>query len=177
MYGLQIVYKHGCGNAVPTVRLHVHYHDYQQTGDVDLMLVHCWLNVVDGGPTVKQHWVWFACTTGQRRWLIRSGFGSKLRGTGFSTSEFESRPCRIFFIGVAQIHCSKLFKGLECVVLSMVLWAMKNPCYHAIRVGYSQDFGLHYVAILPWFCTKRRKAIYTHSLIKDTTNLVLVSLQ
>ena len=29
----------------------------QQTRDVDPMLVHCWVDVVDGGPTVNQHWV------------------------------------------------------------------------------------------------------------------------
>ena len=54
---------------------------------------------------------------GLSRWLIRSGCGSKLRGT-----VFESRPGRIFFIGVVHIQCSKLFKGLECAVLSMVYY-------------------------------------------------------
>ena len=31
-----------------------------------------------------------------------------------------------------------------------------------IRVGQSPDFGLPTVAILPWSCRKRRKAIFTH---------------
>ena len=43
------------------------------------------------------------------RRLIRSGCGSKLRGTGF-----EFRPCRIFVIDVVHMQCSQLFKGLEC---------------------------------------------------------------
>ena len=30
------------------------------------------------------------------------------------------------------------------------------------RVGHSLGFGLPFVAILPWLCTKRRKAIFTH---------------
>ena len=38
------------------------------------------------------------------------------RGTGF-----ESRPGRIFVIGVVHIQCFKLFKELGCAVLSMVL--------------------------------------------------------
>ena len=32
------------------------YHITQQTGDVELMLVKCWANVADAGPTCKQHW-------------------------------------------------------------------------------------------------------------------------
>ena len=33
---------------------------------------------------------------------------------------FETRPGRIFVIEVVHIQCSKLFKGMECAVLSMV---------------------------------------------------------
>ena len=32
-----------------------------------------------------------------------------------------------------------------------------------IRVGHSPSFGLPSVAILPWLCRKRRKAIFTHT--------------
>ena len=92
-------------------------------------------------------------------WLIRSGCGSRLSGTGF-----ESRPGRIFVIEVPHIQCSKLFTSLECIVLSMVLCTKNNPWSHSIRVGYSPDFGLPSVTILPWLCRKRRKPIFTHSL-------------
>ena len=64
---------------------------------------------------------------------------------------------------VCHIQCSKLFKCLECAVLSMVLCTIKNPWSHWIGVGYSPDFGLPSVAILPGLCRKRRKAIFTHS--------------
>ena len=47
-------------------------------------------------------------------WLIRSGCGSRLRGTGF-----ESRPVQIF------------------VIESMVLCTTKNPWSHSISVGHS----------------------------------------
>ena len=40
----------------------------------------------------------------------------ELESTGF-----ESRLDRIFVIQVVYIQCSKLFEGLECAVLSMVL--------------------------------------------------------
>ena len=91
------------------------------------------------------------------RWLIRSSCGSRLRGTGF-----ESRSGRMFVIEVVHIQFSKkLFKSVECAVLSMVLCTMKNPGSHSIRVRYCPDFGLPSVAIFPWLCRKRRKAIFT----------------
>ena len=46
---------------------------------------------------------------------------SKLRGSGS-----KSRPGRIFVVEVVHIQCAKLYKGLECIVLSMVLCTMKN---------------------------------------------------
>ena len=94
------------------------------------------------------------------RWLNRLGCGSKGRSTGF----FISTLGRMFFIGFVHIQCSKLFKGLECTVLSMVLCTIKNPWSHSIRVGHSPGFGLSSVAMLPWLCRKRREAILlTHS--------------
>ena len=56
------------------------------------------------------------------RWLIRSGCGSKIRGTGF-----EFRSGRMFVIEVVHIQSFKLFKGLECAVLSIVPCTIKNP--------------------------------------------------
>ena len=38
--------------------------DTQQTRDVDRMLFQCWADVVDGGPTLKQHWVNVSCLLG-----------------------------------------------------------------------------------------------------------------
>ena len=90
------------------------------------------------------------------RWLIRSAYGSKLRGTWF-----ESRSRWIFVIDVGYIHCSKPFKCMECAVLSMRVRTIKNPRSHSIRVGHSPDFGLPPVSILSWLCKKRRKAIFT----------------
>ena len=83
----------------------------------------------------------------------------ELKGTGL-----ESRPGRIFIIEVVHIQCAKLFKGLECAELCIVLCGIKSPWSHSIRVGHSLDFGLPFVVIMPWLCRKRRKAIFTHSL-------------
>ena len=66
------------------------------------------------------------------RWLIRSGCGPKLRGTGV-----ESRWGRMFVIEVLHIQCSELVKGMECTVqLSMVPCTIKNYWGHSIRVGH-----------------------------------------
>ena len=45
------------------------------------------------------------------------------------------------------VHCKEPLKSFE------------------IKVGHSPGFGLPSVAILPWLCRKRRKAIFTHSLL------------
>ena len=42
-------------------------------------------------------------------------------------TRFESRSSRIFVILIVHIQCAKLFKGLECTVLRMVLFTIKNP--------------------------------------------------
>ena len=100
---------------------------------------------------------WFPGSSQYRpQWLIPSDCDSKLRGT-----EFETRPGRIFVIEVVNIQCSKLFKGLGCIVLSMVLCTIGNLWSHSLRVGHSPDVGLFSVAILPWLSTKRLKAIFT----------------
>ena len=36
----------------------------QQTRYIDPMLVHCWASVVDGGPTLDQHWLDVSCFLG-----------------------------------------------------------------------------------------------------------------
>ena len=77
---------------------------------------------------------------------------------------FESRSSRIFVILAVHIQCSKLFKGLECAVLRMVLFTIKNPWRHSKGI-YNPGFGLPFLAILPSLCRKRRKAIFTHSLL------------
>ena len=59
---------------------------------------------------------------GRSQWLIRSSCFSKHRGTGF-----ESRPGRMCVVEVVHIQFPKLFKCLECAVLSMRLCTMKNP--------------------------------------------------
>ena len=38
---------------------------------------------------------------------------------------------RIFVIVAVHIQCSKLFKGMECTVLLMVLCTIKNPLSHS----------------------------------------------
>ena len=90
-------------------------------------------------------------------WFIRSGCGSKLRGT-CTCARFESRS-RMFVIEDVHIQCSKLFKGLECVVLSTVLCHIKN---NSMRVGYSPGFGLPFVTIITWVCRKRLTPIILH---------------
>ena len=62
------------------------------------------------------------------------------------------------------IQCSKLFKGLECAVLSMVLCTIKNPWSHSIRVEYSPDIGLPSIAIsVVW---KKQKMFLPHPRVK-----------
>ena len=46
---------------------------------------------------------------------------------GLVTWWFESRSGPIFVIVVVHIQCSKLLKGIECTVLPMVLFTIKNP--------------------------------------------------
>ena len=75
---------------------------------------------------------------------------------------------RMFVIKIVHIQCPKLFKGLGCPVLSMVLCTIKNLWSHSIRIGYIPDFGLPSVVILPWLCrnpanTKHLYSIYTTS--------------
>ena len=97
-----------------------------------------------------QCFIFPSSTSGRPRWINYSGRNSKLRGTGF-----KSRSARMFVIEVCIIQCTKLSKGLECAVLSMVLCTWS----HSIGVGHCPDFGLSSVPILPWFCRKRHKTI------------------
>ena len=60
----------------------------------------------------------------------------------------ESRPGRVFVINVVHIQCFKLYKSLECAVLSMLLCTIKNPSSYSKRVEHSPDFGLSFVPIL-----------------------------
>ena len=80
------------------------------------------------------------------------------RGTGF-----ESRPGQMFVSEVVHIHCSNLFKGLEYAMLSTVglLYTARNPWSHSIRVEQTSDFRFSSVAIFPWICRNRHKAIFT----------------
>ena len=93
--------------------------------------------------------------------IIPPGCGSKLRGTWL-----ESRPSRLFVIEVVHVQCSRLLKGMYCVVLSMVLYIIKNPWSHSKRVGQCHDFWFPSVAILPWLYIKRSKTIFTHHIFK-----------
>ena len=61
----------------------------------------------------------------------------ELRGTGF-----ECRPCRIFVIDVVHIQCSKLFKSMECAVISLVLCTKTNAWSNAMKVGIVPTSGL-----------------------------------
>ena len=59
----------------------------------------------------------------------------------------------MFVIGAVPIQCSRLFKGLECAVLSMVLCTMNNPCIYSIRrhFGYERVYlPLYKVADTPF---------------------------
>ena len=61
-------------------------------------------------------------------------------------TRFKFRSCWIVVILVVHIQCSKLFKGMECTVLLMVLYTTKKSC--EIRVGHSPGFRLPSVAML-----------------------------
>ena len=69
-------------------------------------------------------------------------------------SKSFARYCSATFLDdikvVLHIQCCKLFKGMECTVLPMVLCITKKTSKSfEIRVGHSFDFGLPSVAILP----------------------------
>ena len=66
----------------------------------------------------------------------------------------------IFAIVVVYMQCSKLFKCLECAVLSMLLCTIKS---HWISVGHNPTSDFFYVAKLKRLCSTRRKAKFTHS--------------
>ena len=88
------------------------------------------------------------------RWLIPFGCGSKLRGAGH-----ESRPGRMLVIGVLNIQCFKLFKGVECAVMSMVLCTIKKTLKSFVSTpGFLLSRYCH-------DCTEseKRKAIFIHS--------------
>ena len=99
--------------------------------------------------------------------LSRSGWGSKVTGTGF-----ESRQGRSFVIEVVHIQCSKYKRTGVC---SAVYGTVKNPWRHSIRVGHNPEFGLPSVAIFPRLCRKRRKQ---YSFLSEGCHLkvVLVSI-
>ena len=50
---------------------------------------------------------------------------------------------------VVHIQCLKLFNSMKCVVLSMVLCTIKDPCSHLTRVGHRPDHGLPNFMIVP----------------------------
>ena len=119
-----------------------------------------WLVRVMYSTKESQKWAIHICaiSTPRGAYISWSHFSAGLDGS-FGGTSFESRSMRIFVIVAMHIQCSKLFKGMECTVL---LWyQVKEPLKSfGIRVGHSPGFGLLSVAILPWLCRKRRKAIF-----------------
>ena len=61
-------------------------------------------------------------------------------------TRFNLRSCWIVVILVVYIQCSKLFNGMECTVLLMVLCTTKKSC--KIKVGHSPGFRRPSVAML-----------------------------
>ena len=59
---------------------------------------------------------------------------------------FESQSGRMLSIAVVHIQCRKMFSRLECVGLNMVLFNIKNPWSHSIRVEHipTSSFFLRY---------------------------------
>ena len=58
------IYQTGCIYLSTRPNLLLPHLPTQQTQDIDPMLVQCWASVVDGGPTLDQHWVDVLCLLG-----------------------------------------------------------------------------------------------------------------
>ena len=72
-------------------------------------------------------------------------------------------------IGTDICHSGCAYTVLQTVQRPEVYSTVYGTVHHKeplksfeIRVGYSPGFGLPSVAILPWLCRKRRKAIFIH---------------
>ena len=72
---LQYTIDHSGGIVVFAFQFHkLSYNNHsftvtQQTRHIDLMLVQCWASVVDGGPTLAQHWIDVSCLLGRPSFL------------------------------------------------------------------------------------------------------------
>ena len=67
-----------------------------------------------------------------RRLTVSLKTWSARHGDMYITAQAHlSRSGRIFVIVVVHIQCSKLFKGMECTVMPMVLCTIKNPWSHS----------------------------------------------
>ena len=59
------------------------------------------------------------------------------------------------------VHQTVQMSGVYSAAYGTVHYEEPSKSFE-IRVGHSSGFGLSSVAILPWLCRKRRKAILTH---------------
>ena len=91
-----------------------------------LPYIHCKFLVLRG-INIKQYIVHSFCAGRPRCMLIRSGCGSKHVSNGF-----ESRPGRIFIIGIVHIVLQTIQRRRVCSA-SMILCTMNNPSNHWIR--------------------------------------------
>ena len=104
-----------CSNIIPTLyNVNTFQFIVEHRFPAHEALNQCCYNVVMGRR--RRHWLNVSCMLVCTRSvpINRSGCGSKLKCTGF-----ESWPDQMFLIGVGHIQCSKLFKGLECNVVSV----------------------------------------------------------
>ena len=77
--------------------------------------------------------------------LLEVGPDGSFVSTGACNLEVPGSNHGIYSAAYGTVHYKEPLKSFE------------------IRVGHSPGFGLPSVAILPWLCRKRRKAIFTHS--------------
>ena len=142
------------------------------------MLVQCWADVVDGGLTLTRHWVNVSCllevTTSAvevispspapmahsyRLGLVTQGYQVRIPvGT-----DICHRGCAYTVYQTVQRH------GVYCATYGTVHYKEPLKSFE-IRVGHSTGFRLPSVAILPWLCRKRRKAIFIWSVHHAVTS-------
>ena len=150
------------------------------------MLIHCWPIVSDSGPTLNQHWFSASCLLGPG-----FGFPSVAMGGGprvvVSTAAFHARV-RGSVLGLGGFKETKMFLPHPRVKVSIVGSLRQGPnfescvwrtvssqsSHHPQEVFLAQfslyvhtggakpdSFNFISVAILPWLCRKRCKAIFT----------------
>ena len=148
----------------------------QKTRDVHPSSLKCWPNVCAAVPTLKRRWVNVSCLlcwitdniytphplagpdgSFVSAWACNLG----VPGSNLGWSDICHRGCAYTVLQTVQNH--EVYNAAYGTV------HYKEPLKSfEIRVGHGPDFGLPSIAIWPWLCRKRRKAIFIYMPIPHT---------